>query len=298
MRSRSPAWFAFFYAIWGTPLPMAPYGSMVQTTPLNLRLGAPGLLFDQEYGLLAYAPVYILAATGLVQMWRAGGELRRQAIEITCCLLRAARHGRRVPHLVGRHRGAGPADRLGPAAADAADRRRVSRRAGRLATPRGAASAAVDRRRHRDHAGVRQDGLLINNGRDGTSALLDCWSPRWELWTLAPTLHRASTGPSPGCTRPGGWSSPLAAAFVLSQSAQPLAPASSALVAVRHLRRGAARDRDHHAAAARGAADAARRSRRARAAGRPRRLRRARTAGVDDLRPACARARPPKCCRS
>ena len=76
------AWFAFFYAIWGTPLPMAPYGSLVQTTPLNLRFGAPGLLFDQEYGLLAYAPVYILAGTGLYQMWRSGGELRRQALEI------------------------------------------------------------------------------------------------------------------------------------------------------------------------------------------------------------------------
>ena len=90
MRSSLAAWFAFFYAIWGTPLPMAPYGSLVQTTPLNLRFGAPGLLFDQEYGLLAYAPVYILAATGLYQMWRSGGELRRQAIEITCYLRRAA----------------------------------------------------------------------------------------------------------------------------------------------------------------------------------------------------------------
>jgi hypothetical protein len=33
-----------------------------------------------------------------------------------------------------------------------------------------------------------EDGLLINNNRDGTSALLDFWSPRWELWTLAPTF--------------------------------------------------------------------------------------------------------------
>ena len=55
---------------------------MTQTSPLNLRAGAPGLLFDQEYGLLALAPVYVLAATGLVHMWRAGGELRRRAVEI------------------------------------------------------------------------------------------------------------------------------------------------------------------------------------------------------------------------
>jgi hypothetical protein len=37
-----------------------------------------------------------------------------------------------------------------------------------------------------------QDGLLINNGRDGTSALLDFWSPRWELWSLAPTFIAGS----------------------------------------------------------------------------------------------------------
>src|SRR5690606_10388821 len=74
--------FSFFYAYWGTPLPSAPYGKLVQTSPKNLVFGAPGLLFDQEYGLLAYAPVYILALTGLVAMIRSGGENRRRAIEI------------------------------------------------------------------------------------------------------------------------------------------------------------------------------------------------------------------------
>ena len=44
---------------------------MVQTTPWNLVFGAPGLLFDQEYGLLPYAPAYILAVTGL---WRCGAR--------------------------------------------------------------------------------------------------------------------------------------------------------------------------------------------------------------------------------
>ena len=38
---------------------------------------------------------------------------------------------------------------------------------------------------------VSEDGLLINNARDGTSALLGFWSPRWELWTLAPDVRRA-----------------------------------------------------------------------------------------------------------
>ena len=52
--------------------------------------GAPGLLFDQEYGLLAYAPVYMLAVTGLFALWRAGGERRRLALEMPWCSARCS----------------------------------------------------------------------------------------------------------------------------------------------------------------------------------------------------------------
>jgi hypothetical protein len=182
------AWFAFFYAIWGTPLPMAPYGSLVQTTPLNLRFGAPGLLFDQEYGLIAYAPVYILAATGLYQMWRAGGELRRQAIEITCVfaalLLMVGAFG---IWWGGTSAPARPiasgllllmvpiatAFRSVPAGSP-------SRAAQHLLLWLGVGIAIT--------LAIGQDGLLLNNARDGTSALLEFWSPRWELWSLAPSF--------------------------------------------------------------------------------------------------------------
>ncbi len=182
------AWFAFFYAIWGTPLPMAPYGSLVQTTPLNLRFGAPGLLFDQEYGLVAYAPVYILAATGLYQLWRAGGDLRRQALEITfifaALLLMVGAFG----------------IWWGGTSAPA---RPIASGLPLLMLPIAAAfrsAPAGSPRRAAHHlllwigAGIAitlaigQDGLLINNARDGTSALLDFWSPRWELWSLAPSF--------------------------------------------------------------------------------------------------------------
>ncbi len=152
-------WFAFFYAIWGIPLPMAPYGALVQTSPLNLVFGAPGLLFDQEYGLLAFAPVYVLAATGLYQMWRAGGESRRQAIEITLVFGALLAHGRRLPHLVGRHAGAGAAARVGAAAAGAADRDGVPRGPGRFGAARGPAPVAVDQHRHRHHARDRAGRL-------------------------------------------------------------------------------------------------------------------------------------------
>ena len=182
------AWFAFFYAIWGTPLPMAPYGSLVQTTPLNLRFGAPGLLFDQEYGLLAYAPVYILAGTGLSQMWRAGRELRRQAIEITfifaALLLMVGAFGiwwggTSAP---ARPIASGLPLLMLPIAAAfrSAPAGSPRRAAHHLLLWVGAGIAAT--------LALGHDGLLLNNARDGTSALLDFWSPRWELWSLAPSF--------------------------------------------------------------------------------------------------------------
>lgn len=181
-------WLAFFYAIWGIPLPMAPYGALVQTSPLNLIFGAPGLFFDQEYGLLAFAPVYVLAATGLYQMWRTGGESRRLAIEIaivfaalvaTVGAFRIWWGGTSAP---ARPLASGllllavpmaTAFRSAPAGS--------ARRAGQHLLLWVSVGIAVT-------LGVAQDGLLINNGRDGTSSLLEFWSPRWELWTLAPTF--------------------------------------------------------------------------------------------------------------
>ncbi len=181
------AWFAFFYAIWGNPLPMAPYGSLVQTTPKNLLFGGPGLLFDQEYGLLAYAPVYILAATGLYQMWRAGGDLRRQAIEITfiftALLATVGAFG------IWWGGSAAPARPIASGLLLLMLPIAMAFRSAPLGSPRRAAQhlllwigagIAIT-------LAIGQDGLLINNARDGSSALLDFWSPRWQLWSLAPT---------------------------------------------------------------------------------------------------------------
>lgn len=188
-------WFAFFYVIWGNPLPMAPYGALVQTSPLNLRFGAPGLFFDQEYGLLAYAPVYLLAATGLYQMWRAGGQLRRLGVEIA--VIFAA-----LVATVGAF-----AIWWGGTSAPA---RPIASGLPLLMLPIAVAfrsAPLASARRAMQHlllwigVGVAftltmaEGGLLINNNRDGTSALLDFWSPRWELWTLAPTfVAPAETG--------------------------------------------------------------------------------------------------------
>jgi hypothetical protein len=182
------AWFAFFYVIWGTPLPQAPYGALVQTTPWNLLFGAPGLLFDQEYGLLPYAPAYALAATGLWALWRAGGEKRRLAIRVALVFAT-------LVATVGAFRiwWGGSASPSRP----------ISSGLLLLALPIAAAYADArpgSARRAAQHlllwVGIgiamqmcfAQGGFLLANGRDGSSALLEWWLPRWQTWSLVPSF--------------------------------------------------------------------------------------------------------------
>jgi len=53
----------FYQTLWGNPLPSAAYGS----DPLggNPILGALGQLFDQEFGLFFYSPIYIIGFIGM-----------------------------------------------------------------------------------------------------------------------------------------------------------------------------------------------------------------------------------------
>jgi hypothetical protein len=189
------AWFGFFYAIWGTPRPQAPYGAMVQTTPWNLVFGAPGLLFDQEYGLLPYAPAYILAVTGLWTLWRAGGDRRALAIRIV--LVFGALLGTVGAFRIWWGGSASPSRPIAsglllltlPIAAAFADARAGSaRRAAQHLLLWVGIGVAVQ-------IGLAQDGFLLANGRDGTSSVLEWWSPRWEVWSLAPSFihHEAGT---------------------------------------------------------------------------------------------------------
>ena len=45
-------------------------GAVRSSPSATLPDGLPGLLLDQEFGLLVYAPVFALAAPGLVHLWR------------------------------------------------------------------------------------------------------------------------------------------------------------------------------------------------------------------------------------
>ena len=60
------AWFGFFYEIYGTPNPAAPYGLLTQTSVGRLAVGFPGLLFDQQFGLVPNAPVYGVLLAGIL----------------------------------------------------------------------------------------------------------------------------------------------------------------------------------------------------------------------------------------
>jgi hypothetical protein len=64
------AWFGFFYVIYGTPNPAAPYNGNTQSGLGNIPRGVTGLLFDQQFGLLANAPVYACAVAGFLPLGR------------------------------------------------------------------------------------------------------------------------------------------------------------------------------------------------------------------------------------
>jgi hypothetical protein len=60
-------WIAYFVAIYGTPDPSAPYGDEAGSLA-HVPGGLVGLLVDQRFGLLAYAPAVALAFGGLWAM--------------------------------------------------------------------------------------------------------------------------------------------------------------------------------------------------------------------------------------
>jgi hypothetical protein len=182
------AWFAFWYVSSGAPLPASPADLVAQTDAWNLGGAIAGLLFDQEFGVLAYAPVYVLAAVGLIQMWRAGDEPRRRAVEVAIVFatLLATIGVRRTWW----GNAAAPGSALAPGLLLLSLPIAVAVRSAPLASaPRaaqhvllwisiGIAATLV----------VAQYGQLIGNAGDGTSTLLEYWSPSWNVWSVAPTF--------------------------------------------------------------------------------------------------------------
>jgi hypothetical protein len=74
------AWLGYFIKIYGTPNPSAPYGNEINSLAF-IPGGLAGLLIDQRFGLLAYAPVLLCAFAGVgVMLTRR--SLRRYALEL------------------------------------------------------------------------------------------------------------------------------------------------------------------------------------------------------------------------
>jgi hypothetical protein len=76
-------WFGFFFLTYGTFDPAAPYNGYTQTTIANLVRGVPGLLFDQQFGLIPNAPVYLCAVAGFGPLFRRSPRLATELILIT-----------------------------------------------------------------------------------------------------------------------------------------------------------------------------------------------------------------------
>lgn len=60
----------YHWALYGFFDPRLVYGRRPEFAAATLLEGLPGLMLDQEFGLLAYAPVFVLAIPGLVRLWR------------------------------------------------------------------------------------------------------------------------------------------------------------------------------------------------------------------------------------
>ncbi|HEY8551023.1 MAG TPA: hypothetical protein VIL35_13790 [Vicinamibacterales bacterium] len=177
---------AFFQAFWGRPSPSAPYGKFDGMALSSLAAGGPGLLFDQEYGIVAAAPVLALGLIGLAGMLSSGGRERRAGVEILAI-------GVALLVTVGAFRlwWGGSASVGRPIIAALLLLTVPSAWTFRSWSSRPAltawswmllfASLAIT-----VTLGWAQQGLLLVGDRDGSSRLLSWWSPAWPLTTLSP----------------------------------------------------------------------------------------------------------------
>ena len=179
------AWFVFFQLTYGTPMPTAPYGGYTQSSLSHWGPGIPGLLFDQQFGLFATAPVLLLAVLGVGSLARQSPRLAVEVVLLTVpYLLAVAAYrmwwgGYSAParFLVA----VLPALALPLAAwwTAGGTARRVFTVAMLLVSLTGTVARVVV-----------DDGGLIFNVRDGSDLLLTWLNPLVNLTLALPALHR------------------------------------------------------------------------------------------------------------
>ena len=181
-------WFAFFYRIWGTFSPAAAYGGADGLSFATLLRGAPGLLFDQEYGIVPVAPAFVLGIVGLVMMWRARDAAARLAGEIALTFValllmvgafRLWWGGSAVP---GRPVASGVL-LLGVPIAFLA-----TRSFSRIAVRAFAGVLLIVSLSLSIQLATGEQGRLLHNERDGSATILEWMSPTWPIWSAFPSF--------------------------------------------------------------------------------------------------------------
>ncbi|MBI2221708.1 MAG: hypothetical protein HYU53_10935 [Acidobacteria bacterium] len=88
------AWFAYFWVIYGTPNPDAPYGDFFKTQSSwsFVTGGLAGVLFDQQFGMMTYAPVFLIAFAGWVILLRREPRLALELAVIVVPYMIATTH--------------------------------------------------------------------------------------------------------------------------------------------------------------------------------------------------------------
>jgi hypothetical protein len=224
------AWLAFFQWIWGSPFPSVVYGTQRPVRWEYLVRGGPGLLFDQEYGIVPAAPIFAAALVGLVLMLAVGGRARRVAAEIAVAFVALL-----VP--VGAfHLWSGGSGAIGrPVVAGILLLGLPLAWLARRTAAHAVASAALVVLLAASAMQVvfltfAQQGLLLVAGRDGVSRLLLYWSPSWRLWSLAPSFLMQP--PAIAWAFTGVWLAAIAGAAVLVwRMRRPLPPGGAGLAA-------------------------------------------------------------------
>jgi hypothetical protein len=81
---------SFHFHLYGFFDPRRVYGRRPELTVAGLPTGLPGLLFDQEFGLLLYAPLFALAVPGFALLWRHSRRLAVVALVLVLSVLSVA----------------------------------------------------------------------------------------------------------------------------------------------------------------------------------------------------------------
>ena len=186
------AWLAYFWRIYGTPNPAAPYGARPEGGLDFVPAGVVGLLSDQQFGLVANAPVLLAGVIGLVPLAR---RQPRLAVELVAVLGPYLCAVSTYPMWWGGYSAPGrfavvvlPMLALPIAAwwSDGPAGRRVIGVLTALSAAITVTLVAHDR------------GAFIYNGRDGHALLLDWLSPTVDLTLGAPSVHRDGAAAAAG----------------------------------------------------------------------------------------------------